>query len=647
MLERMRIGVTHWRDMAILASLVGLVAISPAGRESTIPLLIFLSRTLLLGIIALYVGSRNQLQLRRVCPYFTCGVLVVAGLMVVSLTQWPASLVEGFFALYENLLFAGAFFALAHISARQSTSWRRTLLVSVTVVSIVWMAGAMLTEARPLKGPFVNPNYFASFVLPALGVCAAITAFGRSLRTRLAAAAAGAFLYFGILQTTSRGATLAGAALLALAIIRAARSRAISWKRIGFGAAATLAAIAIAVTIVNPNLVRKFTDRGERDPYNYQRVEIWRETVLMIAQYPVIGVGLGNYYHAAKHFIPPVEGAIARYLKWPNIAHSEYLQYLAEIGIPGALLMFSMGAYLIWLIKKRAEHADPADRWTQEAALFAAVGIGLHAVVDNNWTVPILAAGLAVIGQADLLPYRANPRWIPWASPVWRRALALVLAVVWIDGALITGIGFHFNDVGHEAYLAGDLERAERNHRLALGFIPRHPVLLDNLGQVYFSQFMKTRETHQLDRAEFALAEAMRQNPYFDLPAAHMESALVQRLSGDIVRDAPIHRRIIENNRLALEANPFSPFIRRNLAEGLYNLGEKELASAELQKAVEIEPHYVPGYLRLAEWTEASGKRDEAERYRGRAIAVVRQFQDRKNLDPYEGLMLGRPVEAR
>ena len=31
-----------------------------------------------------------------------------------------------------------------------------------------------------------------------------------------------------------------------------------------------------------------------------------------------------------------------------------------------------------------------------------------------------------------------------------------------------------------------------------------------------------------------------------------MESALVQRLSGDLVRDVPIHNRIIENNRLAL-----------------------------------------------------------------------------------------------
>jgi O-antigen ligase len=642
-----QIGVANRRALATLICLVGLVAVSPAGREATQPLLLFIYRSLLLVILALYLTSPQRAALRRVCPYFTAAVLTALGLMTLSLMRWPASMVEGTFALYENLLFAGAFLALAHASPAQPSRWRHVVLASVVVISAAWMAGAMLTGSRPLTGPFVNPNYFASFVLPALAVCAAVAAFGKSLAARLTAAGAGVFLFFGILRTTSRGATLAGAALLGLALIRAARQRSLSWRRIGLGTAAALTAVAIAVTAVNPALVRKFLDLGQRDPYNYQRVEIWRETVLMIGENPVLGVGIGNYFHAAKHYIPPVEGAIARYLKWPNIAHSEYLQYVAEIGIPGSLLLFGLSAYLLGLARKRAESGPAEERWTQEAALLAATGIGLHALVDNNWTVPVLASGLAVIAQADLLPYREGPRWIPWNATVWRRALAILLVAVWVDAAVVTGAGFHFNDVGHAEYVAGDLDRAERNHRFALAFVPRHPVLLDNLGQVYLAQFMETRAPDRLDRAEFAFAEAMRQNPAFDLPPAHMESALVHRLTGDIVRDAPIHLRIIENNRLALAANPFSPFIRKNLAEGLYNLGQKDLASAELLKAIEIEPHYVPGYLRLAEWKAESGKTEEAERYRGKAIAVVRQFQDRRNLDPYEGLILGRPPVKR
>jgi len=641
-----RIGVTSVREFATLVCLIALVALTPAGREATQPWAVFIYRTLLLSLVALYLSSRDRSNLRRVCPYFAWIVLAAVASMLLSMTRLPASLVEAFYSLYENLFFAAAFLALAHASPQRPTRWKQVVLIAVVLISIGWMGAAMLTDSRPLKGPFVNPNYLASFVLPALAVCAATAGFGKGRGLRLASAAAGAFLYFGILQTSSRGVTLAGAALVGVAAIRVARSSAISWKRIGLGTAATLTAATIVITAASPMVVGKFLDRGERDPYNYQRVEIWRETLSMIGHNPVRGVGIGNYFHAAKHYIPPVEGAIARYLKWPNIAHSEYLQYIAEIGIPGAFFIFSACAYLMWLTKRRAEKAENAvwaDRWLQESALLAAAGIGLHALVDNNWTVPVLASGMAVIAQADLLPYREGPRWISWNSPLWRWALALILIAVWLDSAVITGIGFYFNEAGHAAFLAGDLESAERDHRFALGFLPRHPVLLDNLGQVYLAKYQQTAAPDLLDLAEFAFADAMRENPAFDLPPAHMEFVLVQKLTGDPVRDVPIHKRIIENNRLALAANPFSPFIRRNLAEGLYNIGERGEASAELMKAIEIEPHYVAGYLRLAEWTAQSGHAEEAAQYRNRAIAVVQQFKDRHNLDPYEDLMLGRP----
>src|SRR5205814_1132295 len=117
-----------------------------------------------------------------------------------------------------------------------------------------------------------------------------------------------------------------------------------------------------------PSLVRKFTDRGERDPYNYERTQIWMKTLSMIATHPVLGVGLGRYYYVSKLFTPAVDGAIGRYRKWPNIAHSEYLQYIAELGIPIALLMFAAGAYLFRQAWRRAATVAPDSRIFQEAA---------------------------------------------------------------------------------------------------------------------------------------------------------------------------------------------------------------------------------------------------------------------------------------
>ena len=260
----------------------------------------------------------------------------------------------------------------------------------------------------------------------------------------------------------------------------------------------------------------------------------------------------------------------------------------------------------------------------------------------------MLAAGLAVISQADLLPYREGSR-IQLHSPLWRTVAALILAAVWIDSAVMPSLGLHFNEAGLESFGAGDLAHAESNHRFALGFLPENPVLLDNLGSVYFARFLKDRKLEDLDRAEIFFSESVEQNRYFDIPAGHLEKALIQRLNGDPRHDAAIHERIVEADRLGLEASPFNPFIRKNLAEGLYNLGKREQACVELQKALENEPNYVPGYLRLAEWYDEMGRTDESAQYRNHAIQVVNVFKDAqsKSLDEYEILLLGRPEAAR
>jgi tetratricopeptide (TPR) repeat protein len=341
-----------------------------------------------------------------------------------------------------------------------------------------------------------------------------------------------------------------------------------------------------------------------------------------------------------------VETTIGRYRRYANIAHSEYLQYAAEIGIPGALLMFTLGAGLLLLAWRRAGH-PATNSIVQESAILAATGLGVHALVDNNWTVPVMAAGLAVISQADLLPYGGNAMPRARLSPMLRHAMALLFVAAWIDSALVPAIGFHFNELGHEAHAADNFKEAERNHRYALAVLPTHPVLLDNLGIIYLDEFMKTHESDYLDRAEILFKESIARNPHFDVPAGHLESALVQRLTQNPEKDRNIHKKIIAADLQALSANPFNPFIRKNLAEAYYNIGDRNQACEELLKAIEIEPNYVPAYLRLATWYDEAGQQSESEKYRSKAIQVANFYRDQRLLDPFDSLLLGRPQTAK
>ena len=44
--------------------------------------------------------------------------------------------------------------------------------------------------------------------------------------------------------------------------------------------------------------------------------------------------------------------------------------------------------------------------------------------------------------------------------------------------------------------------------------------------------------------------------------------------------------KIIEADQHYLRANPFNPFIRKNLAEAFYNVGDRNQACEELLKAI-------------------------------------------------------------
>src|SRR5262249_33789029 len=149
--------------------------------------------------------------------------------------------------------------------------------------------------------------------------------------------------------------------------------------------------------LCSPFLIRKFMDRGDIDPYNYARKEIWLGSIHVIAQNPVLGVGFGQFFHVSKRFTLPVEGAVARYLKRAQMAHSEYLQHMAEQGIPATLLLLSLFAYMVFLAWKRAEKTFPEYRMFQEAAILTAVGVGAHGLVDNCWTIPVTTSSLIVL----------------------------------------------------------------------------------------------------------------------------------------------------------------------------------------------------------------------------------------------------------
>src|SRR5207237_282422 len=155
----------------------------------------------------------------------------------------------------------------------------------------------------------------------------AVAVFGTIRTLRLTSAVTAMLLLMGILLTSSRGAALAAAGVIALAAFRGGTRVP---RRVWVVAAVGLMLAAITLS---PSLIRKFADRGTADPYNYARLQIWAASLRIIGEHPLLGVGFGQFVHVSKSFNFPVEGQVARYVKHLGIAHSEYLQHAAEFGI--------------------------------------------------------------------------------------------------------------------------------------------------------------------------------------------------------------------------------------------------------------------------------------------------------------------------
>src|SRR6185369_8638834 len=124
------------------------------------------------------------------------------------------------------------------------------------------------------------------------------------------------------------------------------------------------------------------------------RAAIWRNTLVMIQEHPLIGVGLGAHslVYPAYHRRAVVDPLFSPRTHL-DFAHNDYLQLTAEMGLVGVALLAVLGAAAVRVIRDaRARCAG------SEVALAAAVIAS--------------TAGLLTDALFSFPAYRALPPWL-------------------------------------------------------------------------------------------------------------------------------------------------------------------------------------------------------------------------------------------
>ena len=117
---------------------------------------------------------------------------------------------------------------------------------------------------------------------------------------------------------------------------------------------------------------------------------IWQTSRALAAMYPIAGVGYGAFEGSMPLYQPEPRGMMI------NHAHNQYLQMVAETGIPGVLLALAVVWALVRLHLKRQRHDHTSHRYLRSGALVGLVGLAVQSV----WETPLLTPAVFWLAAA-------------------------------------------------------------------------------------------------------------------------------------------------------------------------------------------------------------------------------------------------------
>ncbi len=430
-----------------------------------VSLLLFL---VLAGFLGLFPPGRN-VRLRPSPALLLAGTLALAS---AASTTYPDRTVQGLLLLLAYLL-AGT---LAALGTRETPGGGRVILAALAASGAVTAAAGIIGLARGsgwgmyaslLTGPFGYPNAMAGFLLLAGGAALVLAREVRTPPVRYAAWAAGGLAAIGLPLTRSRGALLACAVGLgAWALV----DRASWWHRRRLWLGMAGGALAVVLVVRGRLLLQFMAGLWNPGGIAWDTSFVWRWHILgwtwdMVRDHPWLGVGPGAF---------PV--ALNRYERIPYVGgkdpHNLYLEVAAEFGLPAALFLLVMLAWLFgrigFAIRKSPTNA-PARRYLGPL-LAALTAFACHSALDQDWSFPAIAFAAAVlvgISTAHLTDGRSHRRF----SRIWRLALIVILAAA----ALVAGTRYYasvLTEAGRFALTTGELSAARWDLRWALRLNP-------------------------------------------------------------------------------------------------------------------------------------------------------------------------------
>jgi len=412
-----------WNDWRVwrLAMALGLVAVTIALQMVPLPA----------GLFAFLTPNADAVLSQYELGYAARAV----GWRPLSLSPWDTALALALFVSFA-LLLVGATRALRYANLLSLASNLTLLGLLVGLIGIVQKA--LLPEEGELIygfwqpqfegdsfGPFVNRNHYAGWVVMVLPVIAGrVIAVAESVGQRagwhwrrwLSVPEAGqAAFSLCVIAVLGIAVILSGSrsGIVSLAVVLAVLAGVVLRRA---GRSGRHLALAIAIpAVIGAGMVWAGSDialrRFERVPTEIaDRIAVWGDTVRIIRDFPVAGVGFGAFGKAmAVYQTAPTH---TRFVQ----AHNDYLQVMAEggalVSIPAAVVLI----LLVQGISRRFRNGDdePARFWLRVGAVAGLCGIAAQSLVEfslqkpGNTVLFVVLVALALHRPSRGTPHHAH-----------------------------------------------------------------------------------------------------------------------------------------------------------------------------------------------------------------------------------------------
>jgi len=315
------------------------------------------------------------------------------------------------------------------------------------------------------------------------------------------------------------------------------------------------------------------------------RIFIWKVSLPMIADYPVLGIGYGNYgyqylNYQMRFFDDPVNAIPNHRDKACAIkdAHSEFVNVTAETGLIGLLLFVLLIFLYFRYLHARQIRADKTDMNIQIRVLTASfLIIVIHSTVDSVLhTLPVSILFYFCLSMMSMLSGKDEKKPLNWTiirPGKILKTMGIMLLFINLFILAKIGTGFVHWKKGQNAVYRYEWQSGIREYEKALKILPENDELKFHLGAAY-AYIGQTRLAIAL--LEESLTGFNDKNIYIALSKAYLDS-------GDYTKSEECLKTVTY-----MFPQVLSPHLL--LAQLYYRAGFISKAVSELQFIIEAEP---------------------------------------------------------